>query len=103
MYSEKLNASKLWVMKKENRLVGIEYGEDKIIEIIDDFCRKEDVIGVPTPTLFSIFDQYCEENGYPAFNHLTLGIVFQRHFNLKRKRVRDGKTLYWVYVSAANN
>ena len=35
-----------------------------------------------------------------SIDYGMLGRIFREHFNLTRKRVRDGKTLYWVYVSA---
>lgn len=100
MYSEKLKLEKLYVNQSNMRLPGIEVGEDRIVELIDRFCTKEDVLYVPTPKLFELFDEYCDEVGQSRINHMTLGRVFRKHFGLTRKKARKGKSLFWVYVSA---
>lgn len=98
MYSEKLKAEKLNFNSKGETVVGVGIGKDEILNIIDTFCKKEDVIGVPTPKLFGLFDDFCKEFGYPQISHLTLGRIFREHFNLTRHRVRDGEKIWWVYI-----
>lgn len=100
MYSNRLKSAKIYT-PGEPRDTGescVMYGVDKVNALIDKFCVKEDLIGVPTPELFNLFDEFCVKNGVPKFNHLSLGKVFRKHFNLDRRKVRSGKDLYWVYV-----
>ena len=100
MYSEKLQKEKILVPKDEMSIIGVNVSEKDLHMMIDTFCRKDDVIGVPTKKLFELFDAFCSEHGYNPISHLALGRVFRKHFNLTRKRVRCGQELYWVYVSA---
>ena len=81
-------------------IIGVNVSEKDLNMMIDTFCRKDDVIGVPTKKLFELFDTFCAENSYNPISHLILGRIFREHFNLKGKRVRKGEKLYWVYVSA---
>lgn len=98
MYSEILKKEKL-VIKNKKTTVGVDIQKSDLIKIIDSFCKKDDIIGVPTTKLFELFDSYCDENGFQKINHLTLGRVFREHFGVDRKKVRCGKKLHWVYVS----
>ena len=100
MYSEKLQKEKILVPKGEMSIIGVNVSEKDWHMMIDTFCRKDDVIGVPTTKLFELFNTFCAENGYKPISHLILGRIFREHFNLKKKRVRKGEKLYWVYVSA---
>lgn len=97
MYSDKLKKEKLFA--KNNKVtVGVDVDKREIISAIDLFCERDDIIGVPTTKLFELFDEFCENNGVPKINHLTLGRIFREHFNVDRKKVRSGKSLFWVYV-----
>ena len=102
MYSEQLKKEKICSGNAGTKtaVMGVDFEKKDVCMMIDCFCQKEDVIGVPTKRLFELFDDFCEKCGYLKISHLTLGRIFREHFNLKRKRVRDGKTLYWVYVSS---
>ena len=102
MYSEQLNQEKICSenVERKTAIMGVDFEKRDVCMMIDSFCQKKDVLGVPTNKLFDLFDDFCEKCGYLKISHLTLGKIFREHFNLKRKRVRDGKTLYWVYVSA---
>lgn len=103
MYSDKLKTEKIHVpsASKDPGVSCIAYGVENVEKIIDGFCTKDDLIGVPTPKLFDLFDEFCKENGYPIFNRPSLGRVFRSHFGIRRKKVRDKKELYWVYVDGA--
>ena len=102
MYSEQLKKEKICSGNAgiKTAVMGVDFEKKDVFEMIDRFCKKEDILGVPTNKLFELFDDFCEKCGYLKISHLTLGRIFREHFNLTRKRVRDGKTLYWVYVSA---
>lgn len=102
MYSERLKKEKICdgQATRKTAIMGVDFEKEDVCIMIDRFCKKEDIFGVPTNKLFDLFDDFCEQNGYFKISHLTLGRIFREHFNLTRKRVRDGKTLYWVYVSA---
>ena len=102
MYSEQLKKEKICSGNAgiKTAIMGVDFEEKDVCMMIDCFCQKEDVLGVPTKKLFELFDDFCEKCGYLKISHLTLGRIFREHFNLKRKRVRKGKKLYWVYVSA---
>lgn len=98
MYSEKLKSEKISI-KNQKVTVGIDVKKQEMFDIIDRFCKKDDIIGVPTNKLFDLFDDFCEKKGYCKINHLTLGRIFREHFRVDRKKVRCGNDLFWVYVS----
>ena len=98
MYSEKLRNEKI-VKENGEAFVGIEVGEKEICKMIDEFCTKEDILNVPTPKVFELFYDFCENNGYPKINNLTLGRIFRKHFNVTRKMIRRKDELFWVYVN----
>ena len=102
MYSEQLKKEKICSGNAgiKTAVMGVDFEEKDVCMMIDCFCQKEDVLGVPTKKLFELFDDFCEKCGYLKISHRTLGRIFREHFNLKRKRVRKGEKLYWVYVSA---
>lgn len=102
MYSEQLKKEKICSGNAgiKTAVMGVDFEKKDVCEMIDRFCEKEDILGVPTNKLFELFDDFCKNNGYLCISHLTLGRIYREHFNLKRKRVRKGKKLYWVYVSA---
>lgn len=98
MYSEKLKT-----LKVHTTTAGATYGigvtKDQLRKMIENFCNKEDCIGVIHSELFDLFDEYCRENGYPMINRQTLGRCFCDTFNLTRKRTRIGDKLYVVYAA----
>lgn len=97
MYSENLKKEKICV--KNNKVtMGVDIKKQELFEIIDLFCKKDDIIGVPTKKLFDLFDEFCQKNNHPKINHLTLGRIFREHFQVDRKKVRCGQKLFWVYV-----
>lgn len=97
MYSEMLKKEKITL--SNNRVtVGVEVDKAEIVKMIDCFCKREDIIGVPTKVLFNLFDKFCEEKQFPKVSHLALGRIFREHFSVDRKKVRKGKELFWVYV-----
>ena len=98
MYSEKLKKQKI-ALKNEASTVGIEIDEKTVIEMINNFCKKEDIIGVQPQKVFDLFDEFCEKMGYQKIMHNSLGKVIKKHFNVGRKKVRSGKELLWVYVA----
>ena len=98
-YSAKLRASKIIQDVPEGEIRhGIEIGEENIIKMIDGFCTKDEIIGVPNPILFNLFDDYCKENNLPLINRRTAGHIMRKHFGVDRKKVRKGKELVWVYI-----
>lgn len=98
MYSEKLKKEKI-SCQNERLTVGIEIEEKTIIERINLFCKKDDLIGVQPSKVFELFDEFCEENHFERLTQNSFGKVLRKHFNLERKKARNGKTLVWVYVS----
>ena len=102
MYSEQLKKEKICSGNAgiKTAVMGVDFEKKDVCMMIDCFCQKEDVLGVPTNKLFDLFDDFREKCGYLKISHRTLGRSFREHFNLKRKRVRKGEKLYWVYVSA---
>ena len=52
MYSEKLQKEKILAPKGEMSIIGVNVSEKDLHMMIDTFCRKDDVIGVPTKKLF---------------------------------------------------
>lgn len=97
MYNDRLTKEKL-TLANTNVTLGLELDKKDIFKIIDSFCTKDAVIGVPTNKVFELFDEFCDESGIKRISHLTLGKLFREHFGLDRKKVRSGKNLFWVYV-----
>ena len=102
MYSEQLKKEKICSGNAgiKTAVMGVDFEKKDVCMMIDRFCKKEDILGVPTNKLFDLFDDFCKKSGYVCLSHLTVGRIYREHFNLKRIRVRKGKKLYWVYVSA---
>ena len=102
MYSEQLKKEKICSGNAgiKTAVMGVDFEKEDVCAMIDRFCKKEDILGVPPNKIFDLFDDFCKEHGYVCISHLTLGRIYREHFNLKRKRVRKGNKLYWVYVSA---
>lgn len=97
MYSEKLRLSK--AVKSDGRCyVGVDVDEKSIIDNIDQFCKREDAIGVPVKVVSNLFDEFCEENNIPKISPIIFGKMFRRHFNLTRKSVRRGEKVLYVYA-----
>lgn len=96
-YSEKLCALKV-NGKNGSESCGMEIGYEKICEMLEGFAKREHLVYVKMQDLFSLFDDYCKEKGFPMVNHMTVGRVLKKHYKLKRKKIRDGKTLFDVYV-----
>ena len=97
MYSEKLRLSK--AVKNDGRCyVGVDVDEKSIIDNIDQFCKREDAIGVPVKVVLNLFDEFCEENNIPKISPIIFGKIFRRHFNLTKKSVRRGKEVLYVYT-----
>ena len=97
MYSEKLRLNK--VVKSDGRCcVGVDVDEKSIIDNIDQFCKREDALGVPVKTVSDLFDEFCEENNIPKISPIIFGKMFRQHFNLTRKSVRRGKEVFYVYT-----
>lgn len=99
MYSSKLKEKKLNVIGSGQGVSGVEVGKEQICKYIDEFCRAEDVIGVPIKTVYELFDDFCQQNGYPMFSHIALGRVMTHHLKVKRKKVRVGEKLISIYVA----
>ena len=102
MYSEQLKKEKICSGNAgiKTAVMGVDFEEKDVCMMIDCFCQREDVLGVPPNKLFDLFDDFCEKCGYLKISHRTLGRIFREHFNLTRKRVRDCKTLYCMDVYA---
>ena len=98
MYSEKLKSKKVLKNEKGQSFVGIEIGKDEIIKIIDSFCEKEDVIGVPVKAVSDLFEEFCEENNLVKISPIVFGKIIREHFGLTRKRIRNKDDILWVYV-----
>ncbi len=98
MYSQKLKNAKI-TQENERFTVGVEVDEQEIINRIEHFCKKEDIIGVQPSKVFELFDEFCEENQLTKITSNSFGKVLKKHFNVERKKVRKGKELFWVYVS----
>ena len=101
MYSEILKKEKIARIENNGTvkpILGVDFTEDDVCRLIDKFCTKEDAIGVPNPKLLSLFDKFCEENGFACISHVTLGRIFRKHFGLTRKNVWNGGNLCWIYV-----
>ena len=77
---------------------GIEIGEDTICNVLDKFHDENDICYIVHNVLFELFDEYCIKNNFPLINHITLGRVITQHFNVVRKKVRKGNSLFWIYV-----
>lgn len=99
-YKEKLNEVKSGYGLKENGITDSDYIEKRI----NEFCNRQDIIGVRQPDFMKLFDSFCEEKGYLYVNHMFLGRVIYSKWNLTRKKTRgkDGK-LYWIYVEKKTN
>lgn len=97
MYSEKLKLSKV-VRNNGCCYVGVDVDEKSIIDNIDQFCKREDAIGVPVKVVSNLFDEFCEENNIPKISPIIFGKIFRQHFNLTRKSVRRGKEVFYLYA-----
>lgn len=97
MYSEKLKLNKV-VSSNDYCYVGVDIDEKSIIDKIDQFCKREDAIGVPVKAVSNLFDEFCEENNIPKISPIIFGKMFRQHFNLTRKSVRRGKEVFYVYA-----
>ena len=98
MYSEKLKSKKVLKNQNGEYFVGFEIGKDEIVKMIDSFCRKEDVIGVPVKAVSDLFEEFCEENNLVKISPIIFGKIIREHFGLKRKRIRNKDDILWVYV-----
>lgn len=98
MYGDKLREKKLKTTEKGNAIMGVCMSKEKVCSLLDEFCSKEDIVFVPMTTVYEMFDEFCEKKGTEKMCHSTLGRYFREHFQLTRKKVRQGKDLYWVYV-----
>lgn len=96
MYSKKLQQEKL--INSHSETVGLEMGEDYIIELLDNFCTRDDIIGVPTPKVFELFNEYCRELGKPKINRVALGKTIKKHFRVERIVLSVGCKTTGIYV-----
>lgn len=100
MYTDRLNEIKKQYEAEHSKgaTLGIGITKEKLEKMVKEFCTPEDAVGIRHETLFNLFDEYCNQNGYPIVNRQTLGRSFSSVLGLCRKKaVRDGR-LCWVYV-----
>ena len=71
--------------------------KEQLYKMIVGFCSADDVIGVPHKELFSLFDEYCAENGYPIVNRMTLGRAFCQVFGVRTVKGYVNKKICNVY------
>lgn len=99
MYSEKLKLNKISNNDKDYTFVGIEIDKQEVIQQIDLFCKKDDIVGVPVKVVSDLFDEFCEENNFVKISPIIFGKIIREHFDITRKRIRCGNDILWVYVN----
>lgn len=70
----------------------------RVIELLDGFCKKEDVIGVPQKKIFDLFDRYCKENGHEIMSHRAIGRAIRKKFDLDGASIRHNGEVVRIYV-----
>lgn len=93
MYSEKIKAIK--PATASDRKV---QSAESTANIIRNFCTKEDAIYAPCKQLLDLFDQFCNDFGYPLLSRNHVGSVLCKMYGLKRKSARVNGDVTWIYV-----
>lgn len=100
MYSEKIKKIKHIPCKTNGITLGDCKGvtKEQMKQIVLGFCTKDDIRYSEQSKLLDLFEEYCNENGYPVFNRKTAGYLFKEIFGVTSTVIRIGKTVKRIYI-----
>ena len=91
MYSQQLAKLKINSDSSTNR--------SRIIDTLDNFCKKDDADRVKVKDAYAVYQTYCAENNYPLPSPQEFGSAMAKKFGLKTKNVRFGTEICRVFFS----
>lgn len=100
MYSELLKNEKIESNFNGRVVLGAseECSAERLKEMLLGFCTKDDLVMVPQKRVHELFENYCQENGYPLFSRKAVGMMIHKVFGVKTKTVRVKGSVIGVYV-----